>query len=131
MDLFRDIIKSIEQTNVDLSSELEFEKTYNPYIVNRALSLQYDEVMYANEMNLLPGTSKKMQYDYLLHSIRKYKRPYQKWLKRETIEKMEVIKEYYGYSNDKAKQALELLTDEQIGILRAKLDKGGVSKKDK
>ena len=125
-DLFKDIIPSILQTKKDV---LENEKDYVPFIVNKALSFHYDCILHANQMNLIPSMDSAMQYQYLLNSIRPWKRPYQKWLKPEKVENLECVKEYFGYSNEKAKAALEVLDDAQLDIIKKSLNKGGVNGK--
>ena len=105
--------------------ELEF-KEYAPFIVNRSLSYHLDCVLYANEMNLHPGVDKDMQYQYFLNSIRPMKRGFQPWQKSKTDENIECVKAYFGYSNAKAKEALRILTDEQIAVIKIKTDTGGV-----
>ena len=127
-DLFKDIIPSILNTKKDVLDE---EKQYVPFVVNRVLSYHYDCIMYANEMNMLPGTDKRMQYSYLLNRVRGYKRPFQKWQKRDSIEALDIVKEYYSFSNEKAKEALAVLTDDQIDELRKRLNKGGANAKSK
>ena len=77
------------------------EKEYTPFVVNRCLSYFIDTVLYVNEMNRLPHTDKKMQFDYLLSSIRKNKR-YSKWLRRESEENLDLVKQFYGYSDPKS-----------------------------
>ena len=124
-DLFKEIIPSILQNKKNV---LENEKDYHGFVVNRALSFHYDCVMQANEMNRFPGLDNKMQYDYLLNCIRGYKRKFQPWQKKIVIENLEIIKEYYGYSNEKAKDVLHLLSEEQIGSMKKFLDKGGTKK---
>jgi len=104
--------------------ELEF-KDYAPFIVNRSLSYHLDCVLYANDMNLHPGVDKDMQYQYFLNSIRPMKRGFQPWQKSKTDENIEFVKTYFGYSNAKAKEALHILTDEQIAEIKRKTDKGG------
>jgi|DEB19_MinimDraft_3_1074340.scaffolds.fasta_scaffold199012_1 hypothetical protein len=123
-DLFKDIIPSILHTKKDV---LENEKDYNAFVVNRAISFHYDCVMQANEMNKYPSLSANMQYQFLLNSIRGYKRPFRKWEKRETIENLEAVKEYYRYSNEKAKEALVLLNATQLEEIRKELNKGGIN----
>lgn len=123
-DIFKDIIPSVLQTKKNV---LENEKDYNAFIVNRAISFHYDCIMQANEMNRFPNLSANMQYHFLLNSIRGYKRPFRKWEKRETIEDLELVKEYYGYSNERAKEALVLLNAAQLEEIRKKLDKGGIN----
>lgn len=121
-DLFKEIIPSILQSKKYV---LEDDKSYNAFIVNRALSFHYDCVMQANEMNKVPGTSGSMQYSFLLNSVRGYKRPFRKWEKRETIDDLEAVKEYYNYSYEKAKEVMVLLNDAQKEHIRKELDKGG------
>ena len=104
--------------------ELDF-KDYAPFIVNRSLSYHIDCVLYANEMNLWPSTDKDMQYQYLLNSIRPMKRKFAPWQKSKNDENIDCVKTYFGYSNQKAKEALRILTDEQIAEIKRKTDKGG------
>jgi hypothetical protein len=127
-DLFKDTIPSILQTKKSVINE-ENEGDYVPFIVNRALSFHYDCVLLANEMNKLPNTDKLLQYSFLLNSVRGYKRPFQKWQKRETIENLEAVKEYYNYSNDKAKEALTVLSNDQLDEIKKMLFKGGLNEK--
>ena len=94
-------------------------------MVNRALSYYIDTIMYANDMNINHHVDKLMQHDYLFYSIRKAKR-FSKWAKKKKDSDIELIQEYYGYSYDKAKVAVSVLTDDQIKIIKKKLDKGGV-----
>jgi hypothetical protein len=96
-------------------------------VVNKALSFYYDTVLQANQMNLYPNLTGPMQYQYLLNKVRGYKRPYQKWVKREKTEDLEAIKEYYSYSNDKAKDVVVLLNDAQIEEIRKRIHKGGTN----
>lgn len=123
-DLFKEVIPSILQTKKNV---LEDDSDYVPFVVNKSLSFHYDCVMNANQMNLLPNTDAYLQYHYYLNSIRPYKRPYQKWLKRETIEDLDVVKEYYGYSNEKAKQVLTILSPAQLDELKQRINKGGMN----
>ena len=124
-DLFKDIIPSILQTKRPVITEGN-EGDYVPFVVNKALSFHQDCILRANEMNKVPSTDRLLQFHYLLNTIRGYKRPFQKWQKKETIEDLEAIKEYYKYSNDKAKEALMVLSDDQINEIRKRLDKGGL-----
>lgn len=105
--------------------ELDF-KDYAPFIVNRSLSYHLDCILYANDMNLHPGIDKDIQYQYFLNSIRPMKRGFQPWQKSKTDENIECVKAYFGYSNAKAKEALRILTDEQIAVIKIKTDTGGV-----
>lgn len=127
-DLFKEIIPAILQTK---KAELDDEKDYVPYVVNKALSFHYDCIAYANQMNMYPNLDNSMQFHYMINSVRAWKRPFQKWQKLEKDENLELVKEYYGYSNDKAKAALELLTEDQIVMIKKKLYKGGINDKSK
>lgn len=100
------------------------EKSYNGYMVNRGLSYFNDTVLLANEMNRYHHLDSKLQFDFLINTIRKRKR-FSKWLKPEESEAVEAVKEYYGYNDEKARQALTLLSNEQINELRLRVYKGG------
>ena len=123
-DLFKDIIPSILQHKRPV---LEEQKDYNAYVINKALSFHYDCVLQANEMNQYPNLPNLLQYHYLLNKVRGYKRPYQKWVKRETTEDLDAIKEYYDYSNDKARDVMVLLNDAQLEEIKKRLYKGGTN----
>ena len=106
------------------------EKEYTPFVVNRCLSYFIDTVLYVNEMNRLPHTDKKMQFDYLLTSIRKNKR-YSKWLRRESEENLDLVKQFYGYSDSKAREILDIITEKDIIWMKQMIDTGGVGKSNK
>lgn len=127
-DLFKDIIPSIQQTKKVVITT-ENERDYVPFVVNRSISFHLDMVMAANQMNMYPSTDNLLQYHYLLHTVRSYKRPFQKWQKRETVDNLEIVKEFYGYSNEKAKEALSLLTVDQLKSIKSQLERGGVKRK--
>ena len=127
-DLFKEIIPSILQTKKSVINDDIDLKDYTPFVVNRALSYHIDCVLYANEMNLHPELEKDLQYQYLLNTIRPMKRKFQPWQKSSTDKDIECVKLYFGYSNEKAKEALRILNDEQIAEIRRKTDKGGVNK---
>jgi hypothetical protein len=124
-DLFKDIVPSILLTKKDV---LENESDYAPFIVNRSLSYHMDCILYANQMNMNHSLPKKLQYQYLLNTIRPIKRKFQAWQKQVVVKDLDCVKEYYGYSNEKAKEALRILSDEHIALIKEKLDKGGVKK---
>ena len=127
-DLFKEIVPSILQTKKNpFKDELDY-KDYVPFVVNRALSFHQDCVLYANELNLNPGMDKDMQYLFYLNTIRSMKRKFQPWQKTSTDKNIESVKTYFGYSNEKAKEALRILTEEQIAEIIIKTDKGGVNK---
>lgn len=121
----KDWLNSINhQKNNLLDDDPTSTKQYPPYIINRCLSGFIDTVMYANEMNINSHLDNKLQYLYYLNSIRKKKR-FSPWLKKDKINDLELIKQYYGYSNEKAKSALSLLNKDQISYIRKRLDVGG------
>jgi hypothetical protein len=127
-DLFKEIVPSILQTKKNpFKDELDY-KDYVPFVVNRALSFHQDCVLYANELNLNPGMDKDMQYLFYLNTIRSMKRKFQPWQKSSTDKNIEAVKTYFGYSNEKAKEALRILTEEQIAEIIIKTDKGGVNR---
>lgn len=99
-------------------------KQYPPFIINKCMSGHIDTVMYANEMNMNHSLDKKLQYDFYINIVRKRKR-FSPWLRKDTIKDLDAVKSYYGYSNEKAQQALRLLTKEQIDFIKQKLDVGG------
>ena len=97
---------------------------YPPFIVNRCLSGFIDTIMVANEMNINHQLSKKLQYEFLLNIVRP-KRRFSPWLKKEKITDLDAVKSYYGYSNEKARSALSILSDEQLNSIKLKLTRGG------
>ena len=117
----KDWLNSINYNKDDLSEDI---KTYAPYIINRCLSGHLDCVMFANEMNMYSHLDKDMQYSFYLNSLRKRKR-FSPWIKKEKIEDIDSVKQYYGYSNEKAKQALRLLSESELNYIKSKLDIGG------
>lgn len=102
----------------------EDEKAYVPFVVNRTLSYFSDSVLLANEMNRLSFLDNKLQYSFLINTIRRRKR-FSKWAKYSPSNDLEVVKEYYGYNDELAHQALKLLSEEQINLLKEKVSKGG------
>ena len=98
--------------------------SYPPYIVNRCLSGHLDTVLFANEMNKYSNLDKDMQYSFFLYTLRKRKR-FSPWLKKEQVDDLDLVKKHYGYSNEKAKVAVSLLTKPQIETIRNQHDMGG------
>jgi hypothetical protein len=122
-----DFLSAINDTKAQLIVDDVTEKAYNGFMVNRGLSYFQDTILIANEMNLNAHLDKKLQFDFLINIVRKRKR-FSKWAKAEVADDLEVVKEFYGYSNEKARQTMSLLTPEQITTLKAKLSKGGKRK---
>ena len=123
-----DYVNSILQNKKNLIIDELTEKEYQPFLVNRTLSYHKDCILYANEMNRRHLTDKKMQYDFLLNTIRSQKRPFAKWVKSEKSEDLECIKQVFGLSNEKAREAMRLLSNEQIQQLKEQTDTGGLRK---
>ena len=121
----KDWLNSINQTKKNLIDEdSSVEKEYPPYIINRCFSGHLDAIMFANEMNMHHFLPKKMQYDFLLNTLRPKKR-FSPWLRKDTIKDLDYVKRYYGYSNEKAQQALKILTKEQLNFIKSKFETGG------
>jgi hypothetical protein len=125
-----DFVNAINSTNkinlIETAEDKDLaEKEYIPFVVNRALSYFPDTLMYANAMNLHNFLPSKLQNDYLLNSVRPAKR-FSKWAKTEDSDILEAVKTYYGYSREKAKQILPLLSQQQISIIKKELEKGGM-----
>jgi len=121
----KDWLNSINTTKENLLDEdPSLEKEYAPYIINRCLSGHIDCIMFVNELNKNHFLPKKLQYDFLLNSLRKRKR-FSPWLRKDQIKDLDIVKQYYGYSNEKAKQVLNILTKEQLSFIRERLETGG------
>jgi len=99
-------------------------KDYPPYIINRCLSGHLDCLMFANEMNKYSFLDKDMQYSFYLNTLRKKKR-FSPWLRKDKVTDLQCVKEYYGYSNEKASQALKILSNQQLDFIKQRLDIGG------
>ena len=123
-----DFIKAINtHKNIMDNGDPLAEKDYVPFLVNRGFSFFKDTVIQVNEMNRLHFLDHKLQFDYLLNNIRPRKR-WSKWLKPDKIDNLELVKEYFGFGNEKAKEALEILSGEDIEEIKSKLSKGGMEK---
>jgi len=127
MDLFKDIIHSILVSKKCVINDAIDREEYVPFIVNRALSYHMDCILYANEINMHHGLDKDMQYQYLFNSVRQLKRKFKPWQKTNPIDDLVCVKKFFGYSNSKAKQALLVLTEEQLVGIRSKTIEGGTS----
>ena len=119
-----DFVKSITYTKEDIMHDLN-ESEYEPFLVNRALTYYQDCILYANEMNRRFEVSNRLQYHYLLNTIRKRKR-FAKWIKPEKIDDLKIVMEYYQVSRAKAEEYLNIISENDIAILRKKMNKGGV-----
>ena len=122
----KDYLNAINQTKETLmdTEDEQWEKKYPPFIVNKCVAPFPDTIMLLNEINQLPHLDSKLQFDFLINSLRPRKR-YTPWLKAKKLENLEYVKEFYGFNNEKAKTALDILNDEQISYIKRKLYKGG------
>ena len=120
-------IKAINETKKDIMVDDIAEREYNPFIINRGLSFFKDTILYANEMNRYHHLDNRVQFDFFINIIRKKKR-WSKWIKASDVDNLELIKEYYGYSDEKAKSVLSLLDNKQIEELKKRIYKGGRTK---
>ena len=126
---FKFFLRSINITKENVlldDSNGKIEEAYNPFIINKTLSYFPDTIMQSNTMNQYFDIDKKLQYDFLLNSIRKKKR-FSRWIKSNIEENVDTVKQYYKVGNEKAVEILSLLNDEQISIIKSELSEGGVS----
>jgi hypothetical protein len=119
-----DFANAINHSKESLIVDDWSEKQYNAFIVNKSLSYGADTVIYANEMNSRPHLDRRLQFDFLINTVRPRKR-YNKWLKAETVDVLATVQEYYGYSIEKARQVLPLLSADQLEQIKNKLNRGG------
>ena len=120
----KDWLNSINFTKENLIEDPDAISSFPPYIINRCLSGHLDTVLFANEMNRYVNLDNDLQYTFYLNTLRKRKR-FSPWLKKEQIENLDLVKKHYGYSNEKARVALTLLTKTQLEYIRNKHDMGG------
>lgn len=122
-----DFLNSINQSKIPLiDNDPDCERQYNPFLVNRGLSYFSDTIFLANEMNRLSGLGKKLQYDFLFQSVRRRKR-FSKWYKPEEDSRVEILKKLYNYSESKARQALDLISESHWKILEQQTSEGGTN----
>lgn len=125
-----DYVNAINFNKQDLMTGTEndelAEAAYVPFLTNRSLSNFPDTVLYANEMNMNNHLDNKLQFHYLINSIRPKKR-FSKWAKRQDSDDFQAVKEYFKYNNTKTEQALSLLSPDQIKIIKKKLNTGGTN----
>ena len=114
---------NLNKNNI-IKEDPDAERKYAPFIINKCMSGHLDTVLLANEMNMNHSLSKSLQYDFFLNSVRKKKR-FSPWLRKDKIKNLDVVKQDYGYINEKATQVLRILTSEQIAFIRSKLEIGG------
>ncbi len=121
----KDYLYSINQSKKNiLDDDPDAARKYPAYVVNRCLSSFTDTVLYANEMNKNSHLPPKMQYDFFINSVKPRKR-FSPWARKDSIDYLDVVKEYYGYNDDKALQALRILTKDQLDKISYLLRKGG------
>ena len=123
----KDWLNSINLNKQDITAEdPQLIKKYAPFIINKCMSAHLDCIMFANEMNLNAHLAKDLQYQFYLNSLRKRKR-FSPWLKKDKVQNLDIVKQYYGYSNEKASQALRILSKQQLEFIRKRLDVGGAT----
>ena len=128
MNELKDWLNSINHTKDNLiSGDSTAIKSYPPYIINRCLSSHIDAILFANEMNKNHHLDKDLQYSFYLNSLRKKKR-FSPWLRKDKVTDLDIVKQYYNYSNDKAMQALKILSREQLDFIKKRLETGGRNK---
>ena len=114
---------NLNKNNI-IKEDPDSERKYAPFIINKCMSGHLDTVLLANEMNMSHSLPKSLQYDFFLNSVRKKKR-FSPWLRKDKVKDLDCVKRYYGYSNQKALQALRILSPEQIVLIKSKLEIGG------
>ena len=125
MTELKDWLNSINQTKEDLTLEDPTAiKKYPPFIINKCLSSHYDCIMFVNEMNINHHLDKDLQYQFYLNSLRRKKR-FSPWLRKDKVNDLECVKQYYWYSNEKASQALKILDKQQLNFIKQRLETGG------
>ena len=121
----KDWLNSINFTKENLMEESpEIKSDYTPFIINRCLSGHIDCILFVNEMNKNHHLDKDMQYSFYINTLRKRKR-FSPWLRKDKVKDLECVKQYYGYSNEKASQALKILNNTQLNFIKQRLEKGG------
>lgn len=123
----KDWLNSINHTKENLlEQDPDSIKKYPAFIINKCLSSHLDAVLFANEMNMNSHIGNDMQYSFYINTLRKRKR-FSPWLRKDKIKDLDIVKQYYGYSNEKAMQALNILSKEQIDFIKQRLDIGGTT----
>ena len=120
----KDWLNSINFTKENLMEDPDVKKDYPPYIINRCLSGNLDCIMFVNEMNINHHLDKDLQYSFYLNTLRKKKR-FSPWLRKDKVTDLQCVKQYYGYSNEKASQALKILSPQQLDYIKQRLETGG------
>jgi hypothetical protein len=118
-------LTSINQSKKNIMiGDSNAERCYPAFIINKCLSGHIDAVMYANQLNINNHLDNRLQYDFLINTLKPRKR-FSPWVKNQTLEDLEIVKEYYGYNRDKALEALKILNKDQIQDIKRRLYKGG------
>ena len=121
----KDYLNTLNYSKDDLmEDDPGWKKNYPPYVINKCMSHHMDTLMFSNEMNRYPNLDKDMQYSFYLNTVRP-KRRFSPWGKKQQVKDLNLVKQYYGYSNEKAKQVLNILTKEQLSFMRDRLETGG------
>jgi hypothetical protein len=126
MKPFEYLKEILNSKKYNLVEDEEFKKDYVPFLINRGVSYYKDCIFHANEMNIRNTLDNKLQYDFFFHDIRKYKRPFVKWEKTFKDGRIPIIKKRFNCSNSKAKELLNIITEDQFNLIEAELDTGGI-----
>jgi hypothetical protein len=119
-----DFVTAVTTTKENVFDDLT-EKEYQPFIINKAISFNSQDVFFASELNKYPAVPKKLQFLFYLNALNKGKRT-GRWVKKDSFpEDLELLKEVYGFSNEKATSALAVLSQEQVEQIRMLNSKGG------
>lgn len=124
MDLFKDVVNAILFNKPDVFKDPEAEHVYTPFLVNRSLSYHQDSLFYANQMNQMGQLDKHLQINYYLNTIRARRRSFCKWSKPPVESDLNAVMKYYGYNRAKALQAMRILTQEQITLIKEEVNIG-------
>ena len=121
-----DFVSAVSYTKEDIMPDTLAEKAYNPYLTNKSLSYHQDAVLFANEMNSRYHLDHRLQFQFLINTLRQRKR-FSKWEKSEKLKDLDIVKEYYGCSSKRAEEYLSLLDDNSILNLKQTMNKGGIN----
>ena len=119
-----EVLNAINYDKTPLLEDDLQEKAYVPFVINRSLSYFPDTILYANQVNHYNQLDNKMQFDYLRLSLRPRKR-FSKWIKSQEEDDLQLIKDHYNYSNERATEVLRVLTPNQIEDIRSLYRYGG------
>ena len=121
-----DYVNAILYTKKDVMQENSNERDYSPFLTNRALSYHRDSIFAAQQLNLIPGIDNRLQFRYLINTIRPMKRDKKQWAKKKENNDIDAVIEYFGYDHKQALVAISILSKDQLKQIKRKLEKGGL-----